>query len=230
MSLPYIITGASSNHFRSLIQLLNTLITSNKNLKCVVWDLGLTETECIELYVRFSIKLNKFNYNKYPPYFNIHINAGEYAWKPVLINETTNIFGENIYLWLDAGDIVVSELTPLIEFINTMGIYSNPTSKILNHPNVFLEIEPYYKQFENHIHRNGAIIGFNTNLTWVRELIHKWALWAQNKNIIAPSGSNRNNHRQDQTLLTLLYWEAANKYHFNTNEVFRMIHIHQDCD
>ena len=119
---------------------------------------------------------------------------------------------------------------PLITFIDNMGLYSNPTSRVLNHPKLFLEIEPYYKQFEQSTHRNGAIIGFNTKIEWVREVINKWELWAQNKNIIAPPGSNRENHRQDQSLLTLLYWEAAIKYNFKTNIIFNMIYIHQDCD
>jgi len=225
-----IITGASSNHFLSLKQLLVSLKEKAPEAVLIVWDLGLKESERNYLEGLFMVSIRVFDYTKYPAYYNIAVNAGEYAWKPALIKETVDAEGAGLYLWLDAGDLVVDSLSPLIEFIDWTGLYSNATSINLTHPGVFSAIEPHYRQFEQSSMRNGAIVGFNAEKDWVRVLIDRWAAWAHDKRVIAPEGSSRRNHRQDQSLLTLLFWEAATKYGFDTKAEFQMIKIHKDCD
>jgi hypothetical protein len=225
-----IVTGASSNHFLSLKQLLVSLKEKAPEAALIVWDLGLTEQERTYLEGLFMLKIRVFDYNKYPAYYNIAVNAGEYAWKPALIKETVDAEGAGLYLWLDAGNVVIDSLVPLIDFIDRTGLYSNVTSANLTYPGIFSAIEPHYRQFEQSSMRNGAIIGFNADKEWVRALIERWAAWASDKRIIAPEGSSRRNHRQDQSLLTLLFWEAAIKYGFDTKAEFKMIKIHMDCD
>ena len=43
----------------------------------------------------------------------------------------------------------------------------------------------------------------------VRRLVGRWRYLALKPDVIAPQGSNRSNHRQDQAILTLLLIEAA---------------------
>jgi len=56
---------------------------------------------------------------------------------------------------------------------------------------------------------NGAFIGFNTLNPGAKQLLNDWAKCAKNKSCIAPTGSSRENHRQDQAVLTILLWERG---------------------
>jgi len=100
--------------------------------------------------------------------------------------------------------------------------------KVWTHPGVFDKINPRYRLYAERSNRNGAIIGFDYSKIWVRELIETWASWANNKEIIAPEGSSRENHRQDQALFTLLYWDYQSRHHFDTTTTYPFIKIHND--
>jgi hypothetical protein len=52
------------------------------------------------------------------------------------------------------------------------------------------------------LHYNGAVVAFDTKKT--QHIIDEWYSCALNKDCIAPVGSNRSNHRQDQAILTYL--------------------------
>jgi len=74
--------------------------------KVVVFDLGMTDTRNVKLAKRFKkVEFRKFDYSKYPAYFNIKVNAGQYAWKPVIIADTMNEFKQPV-IWMDAGTLI----------------------------------------------------------------------------------------------------------------------------
>ena len=68
-------TGASSNHFLSMKQLLNSIKNFEASTTVIVYDLGLTESEVLEVK-EMGYQVRKFDFSKYPAYFNIKINAG----------------------------------------------------------------------------------------------------------------------------------------------------------
>lgn len=234
--IPTIITGSNSNHLLSLKQLLYSIFDIYKQgeVRVVVWDLGFTDTERQYIENLFELKMKRFNYSQYPSFFNITISAGEYAWKPSLIKETVDEFGSGIYLWLDAGDKISGNLTALFRYIGGTGLYSDKTSgniSNLTHPGVYSKIDSRFREYAGKSMRNGANIGFDYSKPWVRELIDSWATWALDKEIIAPEGSSKTNHRQDQSLFSLLYWDYANKIGFDTTTIYRhLIKIHQDVE
>ena len=51
---------------------------------------------------------------------------------------------------------------------------------------------------------SGGIVGFAKNLDKVDNLLDEWYKHSINKEIIAPRGSSRANHRQDQAILSVL--------------------------
>ena len=228
-----IITGASSNHFEPLQKLLRSVRRFHPTLDLAVWDLGLTPTERTSLETEFTLSVRIFDYSKYPPYFNINVAAGEYAWKPALIQETRQALGQRTYLWLDAGDRLIEPLDKLFLFIEAKGLFSNGTWGNVakwTYPATFDAINRRYQDYISLRMRNGAIIGFNERFEWVRELMDTYATWAKTKAIIAPEGSSRENHRQDQTCLTLLYWDYNRRHNFHTEIPLYSIVIHSDSD
>jgi len=231
-----VVTGASSNHFKSLYQLLESLCLHHEpsELDLIVWDLGLTELERKVIETEYSLKMRTFDYSKYPEYFTIQVDAGQYAWKPVLMEETTKEGGDGVYLWLDAGDKVTKSLKTVHTFTAKHGIYSPSSSGILSewvYAKVFDSIDPRYKNYLRLPMRTGGIQGYNTKIPWVKDFLQVLGSWAKRKEVIAPDGSNRQNHRQDQALFSLLYWDAQKMYRFDTTVNYSStILIHQDID
>ena len=51
------------------------------------------------------------------------------------------------------------------------------------------------------------MIGFNAENKLAVEIVNEWAEKSKNKDLISPKGSSRKNHRQDQSLLTLIAYK-----------------------
>ncbi len=228
-----IVTGADSSHFRSLLNLLTSIEKYEPTSKVSVWNLGLTEIEKDTLKIKFpNFELKSFEFDKYPQHLNIKVNAGEYAWKPAIIYEEFNNQNE-ILLWLDAGDLLTSNLRWIKQFIKFSGFYSPYSSGTLidwTHPTML-------KRFNvgglNLCKRNlnGAIIGFDTQNTSAKDLVIAWFECAMEKECIAPDGSGRSNHRQDQAALTCLAYNLHLAPHgfYAVNRKFLGILQHQDA-
>ena len=181
-----IITGATSDHLELMKKLLRSVRQFHPtDVELVAWDLGLTAEERTGLIKEFDgLHVRVFDYSKYPAYYNIKVAAGEYAWKPALIRLTRQEFGERTYLWLDAGDRIQEPLIKLFQFIAAKGFFSNTTHGTVakwTHPAVFKALDPRFEGYKGLRMRNGAIIGFNERLPWVRELMNLYAGWASTK-------------------------------------------------
>ena len=61
-----------------------------------------------------------------------------------------------------------------------------------------------------------------------REIIHKWKELALVKECIAPVGSNRSNHRQDQSILSILIYQSTLWQKMATSLLG--VKVHQDID
>lgn len=210
-----IATGASSDHACWLINMLASLHKQRPEWQVVVYDLGL-QGDLNYTYLNAvhpkRIQLRRFQYANYPNYFRIDENAGEYAWKPIIIKEMVDEFGK--VLWLDSGNSVGKKdnLTFVKDQLDSVGFYS-PHSvgslaewthpKTLEHFGVHSDatgLEPY--KGKNNC--NGAIVGFSKDSPAYHKVLVPWVNCAYNRNCIAPPGSNRSNHRQDQAALTVL--------------------------
>jgi hypothetical protein len=229
-----IITGASHNHARSLFQFLRT-VPSHQTV--YVWDFGLNDETRATLTTLFpNIRLRVFDWSRYPAFFDINVAAGEYAWKPAAIWETTRELrqrGEgDLLLWCDAGNMIREPLDPVWDTIHAQGVYSPisaGTVRKWTHPGMldYMQISHRDPVLDAQP-RNGAIIGFDLTNPSARAVLREWASLARCRDCIAPPGSSRENHRQDQALLTLLY------YRFTGNQTLQIgnmgIQTHCDCD
>lgn len=227
-----IITGASQNHSKSLKQFLETLQNISIPYQCYIYDLGLDEETLNSLKHLYPTFIHKtFDYSKYPDYFNIKINAGEYAWKPVIIEEVSKEV-EGIILWCDSGNKIVSSLENLYKIIEIQGIYSPTSSGDISRWTHPLTLQ-YFEINDSSIlldrqNRNGACLGFDTRKNEVKEFIENFSKLAKTKECIAPEGSSRLNHRQDQTVFTLLYYQFFEERITENNYI--SFTIHNDID
>jgi hypothetical protein len=212
--LPFtIVTGASKNHFcplKSFIYNVYETIQGFNNVNIVIYDLGLSSEQRNEVYRMqekgYLTELKVFNWTAYPSFWNITKARGEYAWKPGMIHEISKEY-PGIIIWLDSGSKaqrhLFENLGKLLDEANGFISPRSPgTMKDWTHPGVYKYFNDDHKKYDNLSNCNGASIIFDTIRT--QPLIDAWYKCALDKNCIAPPGSSRKNHRQDQALLTYL--------------------------
>jgi len=237
-----IVTGASQNHVKSLLQFIRSFLQvykSDPKTRLVIYNLGLEPEGEIQVKLLTADCSNVFHktfeYTNYPDYFNINVNAGEYAWKPNILYETCKEYGNNV-VWMDAGNLILNRLDELEKFIEINGIHSGLTAgtiKDWTHPTTLqnMRCDPLLYSLRN---RNGACIGVNYNLPWVQQFVEDWKNYSFRKEVIAPEGSSRQNHRQDQAVFSVLFYQYYFKYFFGRFDhwFYQLMgySIHNDCD
>jgi hypothetical protein len=223
-----IVTGATSNHFKCLLNLLSSIDVFEPYAKVVVYNLGLTLSEVQQLSAK-RIECRKFEFDFYPAYVNIRVNRGEYAWKPIIVADALREFG-GMVLWLDAGDLIHAPLHKGRDVLSAQGIYtpqSPGTLRQWTHPQT-LERLKVSAALLNKRNRNGAIVGFASFKPGMTEMANRWKQCALDKDCIAPPGSSRENHRQDQAVLTVLAYQFQLRYGFALENARLDISIHND--
>jgi len=200
------VTGADSSHFLSLKQFLTSIYQHEQFTHVLAYDLGLTPSEHEDLRLSFpQVEVRVFDYSKYPDYFNIRVNAGEYAWKPVIVSDAIAEFQCPV-CWLDAGTVITRRLLWLRKIVNGHGMYSPRSAGTIRdwtHQLTLDNLQVPPALYHKH-NVSGGIVATNNSREDVVSLIHRWKECALEKKCIAPEGSNRRNHRQDQAVLTAL--------------------------
>lgn len=215
-----VVTGANSKYFKYLKQILkNVLDISLKNnitIRIIVYNLGMIETELKEIKLFQNIIIKHFDFKKFPEHVSLKKYYGRncsYAWKPIIIYDVCEKYGGLVH-WMDTANIY-SDFSKLIKILETEYIYSPKSSgtiKKWTHPTCINYMNGY--KYENYEPRSGGIVAFNYNIQWVKQLVKEWKDLALIKNCIVPFGSNKLNHRQDQAILSILFYKYQEKYKF----------------
>ena len=168
--------------------------------------------------------IKKFEYEKYPEHVNLSKYKGlfcSYAFKPIIIYNEAAILNDIPIIWLDcACNITIEILNKIIDSINTYGFYcpvGNYEKTIesieLNHPKTLNLLGVSKFQHLNELQtRLACICGVNYSNFNGKLILEEWRKFSLNKDIIIPEGSSRNNHRQDQTVLSVLMMFHEKKY------------------
>ncbi|KAL0076229.1 hypothetical protein J3Q64DRAFT_1703579 [Phycomyces blakesleeanus] len=224
-TFPYtIITGSSANHLCALENFLYALNKLRPELdpsefpRIAVYNIGMNRTQ---LPVLDQLQSNgliddvvTLDYYKYPRFWDVAINAGEYAWKTGIVHEARIRYGGTL-IWLDAGNIVTTDFLRYIpSIVRQSGGFWSPRSSYMmarwTHPGMYKYYDASPEEYARNINCNGAAIGFDTtNQTIVDTIMEPWYECGLVKNCIAPAGSSRINHRQDQAALTFLAYRSG---------------------
>ena len=201
-----LVTGSDFTHAKSMFNFLASAKKFAPDIEVIVYDLGMTQPQLRKLARKSNYEVCKFDYSKYPTYFNIGIAAGEYAWKPVIIEEVAKQRG-GIVWWMDAGNIITAPLVPYIEETRKSGFWRTNSGGTIGRWTHAAMLK--YFDLPNDWHLDvmmyaGGCVAFDTQNKPAMKLLSDWAKYAQIKECIAPEGSNRTNHRQDQALLSVL--------------------------
>lgn len=223
-----VVTGASDNHYFTLLNMIRSFIRSNETNHLIVYNLGLSDDNwChIQTLGHPSLSFKVFDYSKYPPWFNIHIEAGQYAWKPTIIYDTFLEHPDEKILWMDAGNIIY-DLKELEHFLEDHDVYSGTSSGTIEtwtFPDTLHFMKCSWTDREN---RNAACLGFNCKKERAKDLLKEFRDLSQVKECIAPEGSSRQNHRQDQAVFSILFYKYGFTYPWDHHIGYS---IHNDID
>ena len=225
-----LVTGADQSHSKSLLQFVASVARYEPKSLLIVYNLGFS-IEIRQQYekIHSNIEIRDFDFSKYPSFVNIRVDAGSYAWKPIIINDVMNKY--NLPLcWMDAGNIIIEPLRGIRVLLNERGFYSPSSSGCIHdwtHPKTL----EYFKVKKSLLRKKnlcGGCVAINPEFDNVRAMINRWRECALIKECIAPEGSSRSNHRQDQAVLSVL----ANQMGIMKKSYGRYIGfcVHQDID
>jgi hypothetical protein len=202
----------------------------------VCYDLGLTAAETDSLPRWNRLTLRSFDYAAHPPHMNVQVNAGEYAWKPVIVadvaDEERRSPAPRHVLWADAGSYFEA-LEPIADAIDrSRGVWlrrSSGTVADWTHPGMFTFLGEDRSRFADRPNADATLVGLATGhaSTDIREsayrdIITPWAACARARDCIAPAGSSRRNHRQDQAVLTYLVHKAGHPFAAATHAALKV--------
>lgn len=230
-----LVTAADESHSLSLEQLLDSVHKFEPRANVYVYDLGLESKTLNKLVSKFpSYLFFPFPYSEFPDWMDIKVNAGNYAWKPQIVKMAARRI-RGPFLWLDSGDKLFSDLKFMSRLIQAYGFYCPTSPGTLGewtHPTTLRNLNVDPKLLDRH-NLNAAVIGFDPRFKRVSHLIDLWAEKAMILEVIAPAGSDRSNHRQDQALLGVLAHQMSLnpkgfKRHFSAKRM--NILIHQDIE
>ncbi|KAG0569078.1 hypothetical protein KC19_6G064000 [Ceratodon purpureus] len=223
---PTIVTAFSSNHAEVGLLLLRSLarVAAQQrefNVSVVVWTMDHFPTiavqalACVveELKTVYNVptEVRAFDFNAWPPWMRINQKKGynggrgEYAWKAVMIH--TVLVERGFVYWADAGDRFksVAGLTETLRNVKQNGFASRHSSgqvRTWTHPMQLEYFGANNDGVKKQLNCDASGIGFT--LQSYNKLARPWYECSITRQCIAPDGSSRKNHRQDQSALTVL--------------------------
>lgn len=212
---PVIVSGASPEYFRCLVQLALSLERTQPrdSVRLVAYDLGFTprQRDCFERRLG-RWELRTFDFDRYPPHVAVRdrlVNTN--AWKPVIVREVL-AESEAPLLWLDSATVVLEPLAPVFEHIRRTGLYTPfggaSSLEELTHPGTLaaLGVSPGVARERQ---RASGVFGADPRWPAARELVDAWADACLEPTIAIPPGADHRAHRFDQSVLNALLYPLA---------------------
>jgi len=234
-----VVTAASTNHFGPLQYLLRSLRALRARVEC--YDIGLTAAEVAALPRWDGFLYHMFDFAAHPAHMNVSINAGEYAWKPVIVADVVDrvrASGQAAdVLWADAGTYFHTLDRIADRVRGSRGLWvraSSGTMRQWTHPLMFEYLAADPALYADRSNADATLVGFATGSAdagareaLYRDVVQPWKACAMAKACIAPSGSSRGNHRQDQAVLSYLVHHAGYPFASDTR---RTLGVRCKCD
>ncbi|MEO9803021.1 MAG: DUF1647 domain-containing protein [Reichenbachiella sp.] len=208
-----ILTAADEFYFRTFCQFVYTFNAQKEyqNSELICYDLGFNTEQKAHLDVLISkvpnLSVRNFDFSKYPEFVQLEYKT--YSFKPIMVKEVFEEKKGNL-LWLDSATILIKPLHYVWEQMNEHGLYAPIGGSGTLKEWTVQETLDYMKVPESHyLNRNicGCMCGFGYQNPNVRELVSEWERYSLIHECIKPVGANRENHRDDQSVLTILLYQ-----------------------
>lgn len=214
-------TASDESHFKYLIKLVDRFSKfKKKNIsdRLIIYDLGLSMEQKDILSNIELVELKVFNFEKYPDFYSWRLKEhnfklGGFAWKPAILVELADESADYL-IWFDSANLFYKNLFLFKLFIEINGFfsfYSSGNIKRWTHESVLKELDIQNNdKFLISKNLTGGIVGFNLRNKNSINFLYKWNELCSNVNYIFPEESNIDNHRHDQALLSILFYQTFN--------------------
>ena len=210
-----LVSAASEAYYEYLNNLLNN-ISKYHFSEIIIYDLGLTNEQVLNLKKINYIKLVKFEYSEYPSFISEkeeYNQIGSYAWKSIIIKEVVHKYRTQV-IWLDSANLINRKFIFLKIALTSLGYFSThsvDSIKKWTHDSVIQKLNLESKLLKK-TNLNGAIIGFDYQNDKAMNFLYEWNEYCLQKELISPKNSSKDNHRHDQTLLSILFYRLKLPY------------------
>lgn len=222
-----ILTAADAYYFRTFCQFVYSFKQQKEfeNSELICYDLGFSAEQLtfFNLLKRDvpNLSLRQFDFSKYPDFVGLEHKT--YSFKPIMVKEVFNQKRGNV-LWLDSATILFDRLDYVWSEINNHGIYAPiGGSGTLKEWTVQETFDYINVPEEDYLKRNicGCMCGFGYHNEVTKELVSEWERYSLIHECIKPKGANRSNHRDDQSVLTILLYkfQRENNLYLTKDEV-----------
>jgi hypothetical protein len=203
-----IVTAANQVYWKGLLNLAASLRYWAPRHKLVVYNLGDLSNQQQKEVESWSNVLSVEWKEGIPSKYPSHVHQlKKYAWKPIIVNETLHQYPS--IFWLDAGSTITAPLTPIEQIVQREGIFlvqGQDADMSMSHPGTyawFSFLDKNKTTFVGGPHYAGNTIAVSNPSRYV-DMVDEWAKCALDEACIAPLGSSLQNHRYDQTSLSIL--------------------------
>tara|TARA_R110002126_G_scaffold212703_3_gene359263 strand:- start:76 stop:783 length:708 start_codon:yes stop_codon:yes gene_type:complete len=228
-----ILTGACNGYYYSLRQLINNLKGMGKgdHHKFFIFNLGMSEHrwEFIKsrpnLDKRF-IFIDRLPWTKYPAHFK---DLQTYAFKSMCFDLIKEDIKDQVVMWMDSACLLERELGITEYLIKEKVIYTPYSAENIArycHP-ATIERMGYKGSLDNTM-RSGGLLGIDLSKEAGKNFLSDYKMIMKYENIVCPLGSNKSNHRQDQSVLTLMYWRGVEEGHIEPEDRWIGLSFHNN--
>ena len=217
------LTASDTNFYNPLLNLLTSLNKYHPESNIKVYNLGLNQEQINFIINKFkNVKVFDFNFDRYPEFLSKrdeHDKLGSYAWKSSIIEENKN--SENLILWMDSANLLTNNLNLLKLYLIEFGFYSPYSNGVVEDWTYIKTLNFLNTSKEIYTKRNltGGVIGLDPTSDFGTSLIRKWYELCMIPECISPVGSSRENHRQDQSILSIIFHQERKNFYFRTKKI-----------
>ena len=221
-----LVSAVDDKYYKYLKKLILNIQKYKFFTKIIIYNLGMTSDQIFELNSNPKLEVRDFRFDDYPSFIKgrnlAHDNKlGAYAWKSVVIREVALEHNQQT-IWLDSANkinrlFVFSKIALLN--LGFFSPYSTGTIQQWTYHSVLsdLNINPKIEKKPN---LNGAIIGFDVRNQKGLKLLNEWNENCLVQQYISPEGSSRENHRHDQSLLSIFSYKYKFFYYPKSKSLY----------
>ncbi len=209
-----IVTASDQYFAETLFQLLDNLSEFKDKYfqRIIVYNLGMEIDQINYLKINFpNTIIQDFNFNKYPDFISkrdSHGTLGAYAWKPNMIYETLEKYKSKV-IWLDSANLIDKKFIYVLIVLQSKKFFSPMSAGKINDYTYVDTLEKLNYPNSKIQKRNltGGFNGFDWKDKKSRFIAKMWKDLSNQEELILPKNSTKDNHRWDQSLLTVLIYK-----------------------
>lgn len=225
-----IITAAGAPYYELLRDnLVSSVLECEPYSDIIIWNLGLNNEQRNELKRITSHHTGKVKICTYPeenlsPHYAM--SKFNYAFKCYCLYQSLAIIATRYALWIDASAIVTGVLGAERNLMNLYGFYCSRSCHdvaLLTHKTVVDNFMGDKLGYVSKPMLYAGLIGWDMTNHKALALLNEWYQLSRVEENISPEGASKQNHRYDQSLLSMVYYSRYKEipylclYRYNIN-------------